>query len=488
MTTFNFGPWRPDSAKINTDAVIDVNNVLPAVRGFAPLPGVAPLSDALSEAFLGAGQTIAPDGDVFVAAGTATKLQVLNTSNGWDDATRSGDPYATPLRGLWKFAQFGDLLLATNYVDEIQKYDMAAGGLFSDLGGSPPRARFLTVVQGHVVMGDLSDGVSVLWPNRVQWSATGNAEGHTIGTGNADNQDLFSGGPVLGLTGGEVGHVFQADRIHRMTFVPGSPLIFQFDEVAQRGLVGPHTLVQVGQRIYFLSRDGFYEMNQSSQIRPIGSEKVDRFFRGDVKSGLEIEIRAAADPVNHRVFWAYPSKDAPGDSIDRVLIYDWALEEWAKASLEINGFTEFAGASYHLDNIDSFGSLDNLPYSLDSPFWRGGGLLFGVFDSTDKLGVLDGANLPALVETMDSSQMRERTFVSEAMPLTDSTQATVAVGTRERYADSLHWSDDKAMEVNGYCPHHIEGRFMRARVKLPEGADWTSLEGVDLLAVGAGQI
>src|SRR5207248_10497122 len=97
------------------------------------------------------------------------------------------------------------------------------------------------------------------------------------------------------LAGGEYGIVFQDQAIRRMSYVPGSPIIFQIDRITQdKGLYAPYSIIRAGERIFFYSGQGFHKIEPGGVPVQIGREKVDRTFINDLDNGnLQLFIGAA---------------------------------------------------------------------------------------------------------------------------------------------------------------------------------------------------
>jgi hypothetical protein len=63
---------------------------------------------------------------------------------------------------------------------------------------------------------------------------------------------------VRGVAGGETGIILQDTAIRRMSYVPGSPVIFQIERISQdKGLFGPYSIIRAGERIFFYSTQVF---------------------------------------------------------------------------------------------------------------------------------------------------------------------------------------------------------------------------------------
>lgn len=487
MVAVNFGPFRPDAAAVNTGFLQDVTGAFPSTTGYRPVSQLQPVTNALSSDPLGAAVPLSTAGAGIPFAGTSTALFRLNADGvTWDDVTRtSGGAYDTPIGQRWRFVQFGDLLIAVNSNDVPQKSDLTSGTNFEALGGTPPTPTYIAVVaDSFVVMGNLVGNT-----NRIQWSAVGDAEGWTVGTNSSDFQDFFFGGPIRGLVGGEVGYIFQASQITRMLFVPGSPFIFQFDVVeSERGLFAPNSLTQVGQSVFFLNKDGFYQLDTGGgRTTPIGVQKIDRFFLEDFRPGTEASIQGIVDPVGRRVFWAYISRDNVGTVPDRVIIYDWSIQEWSKDDISVLGFVEFITQTVSLDNLDPFGTMETLPFPLDSPFWEGGASILGVFGTDRRLAHFTGDNRAATFETSDFEIADgQHVYVSGIEPVVDTNSATVSVAVRRQQGDTITFGPDEATADNGIAPQHAEGQFARTRVKIPSGTLWTRAQGINPVLVPAG--
>jgi hypothetical protein len=152
------------------------------------------------------------------------------------------------------------------------------------------------------------------------------------------------------------------------------------------------------------------------------------------------------------------------------------------AAAKIEWLTHSASIGYTLDGLDALGyTLDTLPYSLDSRAWVGGTPLFAVFNSSHQLAYLNGSNMAPTVETSEVEPVAGmRVRIKNARPLTDVAGGSVAVGVREREADSVTLKTAVLMNAMGECPQRYTGRYVRARYTLPAAASFTHLQGIEL--------
>lgn len=477
-----WGPFHPDSAGINTKAVIHAANVLPGAAGFIPCPGLVSGTAALPSACFGAVSAIRDDGQVKTYAGTATKLYALSATETWTDASRvSGGNYATGTGDRWNWEVYGAKLIAVNGTDVPQVIDVDSGTNFAALAGSPPVSKYVAVVREFVVLGGILNN-----EKRVIWSANGNSESWTAGTGESDYQDIPNGGPVRGLIGGEVGYVFQANKVSRFAYEAGSALIMRFDEVESGvGLSGPHSLVKLRNDAYYLAADGIRKISLGSlQSAPVGVGKWARWFLADLKAGTELTVLGAANPVKPLIVWAYASKQNATSNPNRLLIYDWSLDEATFADLTVEALVRWLSPGVDLDSMNSYGTLDTLPFSLDSPFWKGGAGLFGMFGPDHALSLQTGTPLAATFVTADGKKQGRR-FVTGTIPSIDADGITVEIAARENVTQSVVFNTAEAMEDTGVVPAHASGNIFRARINVPATA-WTLAQGVETIDVAQG--
>lgn len=494
-----FGPWHPDKAAPGAPVVVEAVNVTPAVNGFRPLPALAAVTDALGGTCLGGATVYDDDGDVFVFAGDETDLYKLSASSTWENVTRitseallddsavqleddsgnlltveSKNNYATGSGERWQFASSGALVIAVNIGDDPQKFLLNSSTKFQALGGTPPQARYIAVVRDFIVLGGL-DGDE----RTVHWSGLANPEHWTPGTQSCDTQTFQNGGPVRGLIGGEVGYVFQASAIKRMTYAPGSATIFDIDEVEdQAGLQAPYSLVRVRRQAFYRSADGFFKFSLGGAgSEPIGVGKWAKWFDDDLKAGTEQLIIGGVSPSQRFVIWAYNSKDNPNSDLNRSLIYDWALDEAAIVDVPIQAVMSTLTTGVTLDDMDAFGTIDTLPFSLDSPVWRGGAALLGVFGSDSKLSYFAGPNMAAQIVTADGYG-GQRVLVKGTRPMLDTTAVQVAISAREAEGGVIAFPISEAMEDTGIVPAHASGNLVRARLTIPAGSVWGQVTGL----------
>ena len=433
--------------------------------------------------------------EVTVTRATVGNENLTNVSSDTTRLTTTNFSGGTPLTGtatdFITFTQFGDYLIVSNGINAPQYYLMGTSTNFANLSsiataGTPPVFRTSGVIRDFLVTGNQASN-----RNRVQWSGINDITHWTAGTKQADYQDLpGSGGQIVAITSGEYGYIFRQNEIVRMDFVGGAT-IFRFSVVSpNRGAVYGKTVCQDNRRVFFYADDGFFEVN-GDQIKPIGAEKVNRFFDIDLDKAYTDRIVAAVDPFNSLAIWLYPSADNQANTTgicDKLLVYNYVTEKWSFAKATASTiFTQFVGA-YTVEMMDLISSnLDNINIALDTDFWLGGQLYLGGIDGDYKAAIFSGNTNDVEIETTEMELFPGlRSDITEVRPIVDAT-ATVAITTRERLANDASTSSYSSMVTSGSVPVRASGRYVRANVKIAAGSTWTHAQGVDLIASRAGQ-
>lgn len=559
--SLDFPPYAPDIHSIGAKTSGVILNCVPQADGFGPFQSFEAFTSALPSASRGFFFARKSDGSISVFSGTITELyQLDNTSFNWVVVSKAT---YSPLVATdnWQFAQFNDLVIAVQVNTPPQKFALASSTLFADLGGSPPQAAFIAIVGFFVVLtGLLSD------PRRAQWCDLGAPETWTAGVGLADYQDMSDGGNCINLSGGDAfGVLFQQESIRSITYAPGSSVVFQIARIStQETLFANNSIINVGDRTFYCGASGFKMIVGSGRPQPIGKERVDRTFFMDVDtSNLQLMI-GASDPTSTRVYWAYKSLQGAANLFDKVLVYDYAIDQWtplqisgewlgslarpgltleqldaiASGAIAVTGaannggglirltvaslstpFFNIAGQNFivvqginpaymngtwrvtiidptHIDITATQtggappafgaayvsggaigGSLDSLPFSLDS-ISKASVARLAAFDSAHRLGFFSGGNLEAILETGDSFTKGRTVEINGLWPMTDCAEAQVSLATRMSAMAPETYSQEYPVDDFGWAEAYVETRYARGRLRCPAGSSWTYSQGI----------
>jgi hypothetical protein len=408
-TPIKVAEWTPDQPKLEGPGFITVDNCVASLNSYKPFTSTLAFSvttpTAQDDFIRGGVSAVDRDNNTHIYVGDASDLYELSAT-GWDNVSRSatGAYSGTATTESWRYEQWGNQIVATNYNNVVQRMEMGSA-TFTDLPGNPPRARHIKRVRDFLVLGNLIDSDSINHPSRLRWCGFNNNETWVPSVKTqSDFQDMLGGGAITGMIGGQYGVIFQTDQISLMTYI-GPPLIFRFDTVEQeRGCKVPGSIVRYGEKMYYLGDDDFYEFTPQGS-RPLGAERWAKFFYREFQQTDTSRVSANADLTQKRILWSYPNKDAPDAVPNRTLCYDLASNRFTYIR---EGYTKlFAafGSGFTLEQLNTLSSsIDALTLSLDDPFYAGGRPKLGTFvEESDswKLAFFEGDPLTARVDTME---------------------------------------------------------------------------------------
>lgn len=472
-----FGAWEPDAALLNGQQAPEARNCVPGKRGYKLMRGISPMPYKAVDSIVRDGFS-KKEGENLITV-TATDTGLYSLENGaW--AQKFEGVAVTPIRELCDYgtsiyALFGTQLLKADS-------DGVTLGEFAEVEEAPS-AEVMGVVKDFLVLGRLTD-----YPSGLHWSAIDNPTSWpAIGTDEAqyvqsDRQIFPVGGrvqAVVGGVGGIDGLVFLENALQRMTYV-GTPYIFQFDNIdRERGLLAPKSPVVAGNLCFYLSEDG-WRVTDGTTAKGIGLERVDSWFFENCENARINEVRGVHDVQNRLALWTFPSPIAPDGVHDRLLIYNYAVDKWSYAAISTECIFPDYARGLTLEDLDMFGELDgaNMP-SLDSAAFKNGKLGISVFDTSHKLGKLEGEPLEAVIDTAE--QGGDRMMCHGFRPLVDSGAAEAMPLYRSRQQDVRKAGKYSKQMRDGVCYQHLSTVYLAARVKIPAGEVWRNAVGVEAL-------
>lgn len=502
LSVAEFQPDQPDQPG-SASAVI--KNVFPRTQSsYGPIPSPAPLYNALGSRCIGGCAFRDKLGNVFIFSGTATNLYMIKAGVAtWQNVSVVSDSYTTTDEP-WNFVFFNGKVLATNFGHTPQIFTLSPeSARFADVAGGPPKGKYIAVIKNaFVAFGNTYDPVNAEMPQRVWWSAAGNAESWPeLGTDEA--AQLQSGAVDLLGPGGDVqgfapdlinadAVVFLEHGVRRMMY-SGPPDIFTFLPVENaRGTPAPSSIVVNGGIAYYWGQDGIYAFDGGTS-QPIGANKVDKFLlgegnrTGDVDMGNIKRVVGAADPLNKLIWWCYVSRESPDGNPDRLLCYNWQIDRFTLVEITCETILRLLSIGYTVDELETvlgYATLDSIPAALDSDVWLGGKLQLGLFDTDHTLNFLSGERLAATVDTQELQPVPgRRLLVTSSRPIVDGqdTAPTVAIGRRERLQDTVSFTTAVSLNAMGACPVRTSGRYVRGRIIVPAGgATWQNVSGLEL--------
>ncbi|CAB4141609.1 hypothetical protein UFOVP415_47 [uncultured Caudovirales phage] len=477
-TKLTFGEWMPDQPGIS-GALTDAKNVVSQAIGYGPLPTAAIFSAAASENLttLVAGKTPANATKLFAAG--STKIFDVSGVGVLTNVSKTGGYTPNANADRFRFTQFGNVIIGTNFSNPMQAYTLGTSTAFADLAAGAPICKFLTVVRDFVVTA-FTDESSTTYPSRVRWSGINDET--TWGSSQvtqADFQDIPDGGQIVGIRGGEFGLVFLEKGISRMTYI-GTPFVFQFDNISRgKGCIAAGSIAQTQGMSFFLSDDGFY-MCDGQTIQGIGSEKVDRWFFENADESAFETMSASIDPVRKLVIWNFKTLFAQR----QLIIYNFKTQKWTYGDAGTDYVSDASTAATTLEGLDSIStSIDALTVSLDSILYMGGKYFLGGTLGPNVV-TYNGAPAVGQIVTGDIAP-GGRSIVTLARPQIDNGSATVAVASRVMLNQDVTFGSAVAADSENRVSLRSNGNYHRFRV-VPTGANWKTAVGMDIDLAGQG--
>lgn len=473
------GEWLPDLPYNENPGLAEALNCLPVDKFYKEYSPLSTSGDALADRAVGAFAALDSAGDTFIYAGIDSDLYAKSGSS-WNDM--SATTFNTASGGYWRFAQFDDLVVATNLADTPQGF--TAGSVSCSAlatTGSAPKARQVGVINRFVVLGDTDDADGII-PHRVRWSAINDArDWPTPNTSDARTKQSGAQvlpaiyGAVTGIAGGQFyGLVFQRRAITRLTYV-GGDVVFQVQDYEKtRGAWFPQAMIQVGGSCYFIAADGFY-FTDGYTVTPIGNGKVDKFFFADCDQTFAERVTASVDYTNKCIVWSYPNFSATNGTPNRLIVYNWAENRWSHAEDTMELIFPSVSDGTNLDELDAiYGDLDSIPISLDSTIFQGGANTIMGFGTDHKLGTFSGAAATARFETGEYElNPFGYMFVRGVRPRVtgNPTTLSVAIGSRSNQDNESRTFGSAVTRTTrtGVCDFRNNVRFGTLRMEVAGG-------------------
>ena len=472
-----FGSFEPDAPILSGEQAVEARNVIPGRRGYRSLPSLADMGkNVLDSRALGAFSLKDLSGALHTLAGTETGIYALEGKL-WV-AKHTG----TALSQNRVFAGYGDAVYALFGTSLLKGEISGTVQPFSEVEGAPGALR-LGVIRDFLVLGRLSgQGNAIRWSgldSPDSWPEPGSNEAQAM---QSDIQIFPVGGNVQAIVGGMGGSVdglvFLEEALYRTLYV-GPPYIFQFDMLdRRRGTLAPASPVVCEKTCIYLAPDGWYATDGAS-VRAIGAERIDQWFFDTCDRARIEEVRGVLDAENRVAFWSFPDIACPEGRHNRLLLYNYGVDRWACASVESELLFEDYARGVTLEDLNSYGSLEAVPLSLDSAALKNGSLGISAFDGKHALCRFSGPALEAVLDTAESGG--SRILLHGFRPLVDRGNAEAMPLFRDRQMDSHRYGSFSAQTRDGTCPQHLSTVWLRARVRIPAGAQWTHAVGCEAL-------
>lgn len=208
----------------------------------------------------------------FLGLSTGAVKEWINSSATWSDVTGGTlNGLATqPLDYAVAKISGKNVFVFTNYIDNIKKW--TGSGNIADLGGSPPKCKYLLNYEGYLLAAYIKDGTDV-YEQKVQWPDTDDPETWTQSSiTNAGEQMLDDGHEITGLIRLSNLAVVAKEGSIWNGYLTGDNRVFQFETKETRmGFLVGNTIRNIpGNNVMGLSKYGIITYNgiQAQLVAP----------------------------------------------------------------------------------------------------------------------------------------------------------------------------------------------------------------------------
>ena len=330
--------WSPDSDPTQPGVLVDVENLLPTVRGYAPEFALGASTWASSSL---------PSGDVCGAAlvsfSTNSPLPIVANSSDiyavssglFNAITRASPAYSgvSPV-SPWRFASFGDKLLAAHTANTLQISTTNPLSALRDAVGGP-KAATIAVQRGFVVLGAYQTGASPVFDGWI-CSALEDPEDWTpdIATQCATGQLTATPGVIIRMISfRDYVVAFKQRGVYRGTYVGAADNTWSWPVVSTEvGLWAPDGVCEAEGVLYWVGGDGFYRWAGGAieRIRSAPFEWLVASVGG--LAGLA-RVQATWDNVRRVVRFLVPYVST--NDVRLCLAYHPDTDRWGKSVLDV---------------------------------------------------------------------------------------------------------------------------------------------------------
>lgn len=421
-------------------------------------------------------------------AGTKSKLYIVTPSAFTDLSGATTFGTGTKPAG-WRFASFGNNVIATNYVDDVV-YRADNTGNFAAMITDPspaPKARFVAVVRNQVILAGIN--LTGHYPDEF-WISGLDTQFRSFTpdpTSQAMSGRLVSTpGAITGFVGGDYGVFFKRRAMHRLTWV-GGQFVWRVDEISRSvGTPYPNSIVQTHDAVYFRAASGFW-MYDGSSLQEIGNDALEDYFMDAVFS---VPALAAQDPTDIAVEdqtiigaacegtdlirWSYQCTTDSAYQHTRELFYNTKTGDWS-TGLDAAGLTAFLVTKPNVTSSETFILRGTSGFE-----WDGTNTKWFRNDGADTYQVNFRSKKQSLTlgsKNADDPEPRAGR-INGVQPIfdvatLDGTWPAVTIKidcwNDPRGVDNLQTQSYDSTQANeyGWFPHNLEGYLFRATVTIP---------------------
>lgn len=481
------GEWKPDVSNVGADTLTRAYQLYADGDRYNSLKEWIAATEPLPHNPLGSASFVDRDGNITTIAGDNKNLYV-SRGYSWEKISKVDDGYNSDGQ-IWRFVMWGNYIFATNYNDPIQAWEIGSNNKCFDMAENAPRCKDFAIVNEFLVLVNCVDRYDGETPDRVWWSPIGNPFGDWTPntTTMCDYQPLAVGNYCVGIVGGSHGIILMRSALLRMTF-SGASTVFNIDVVEKdKGCVGIEAFCNDGDDIYFVSQEGFYFWNGSQAIN-ISNNKIEKWFFDNSELRAANIIISVFDKVRKIVMFGYPGR-GQYEKTDKMLIYGLLAQKWTEAECPFTHFTQFLSKGYTLEELDQIStSIDNLPFSLDSNYYKGGVPYVGGFGE-DGIFYFEGENnLKGTITTGNIALIsnEQRSYTQRIRPIINKGEKhTLSICGKQSIFEEDNFGRICSLTSIGDFTERKSGRYHKFKFEF--GGQWSNAQGFEVSFVREGQ-
>jgi hypothetical protein len=329
--------WAPDGDPTIPGVMMEVENLRPTLRGYAPEFSMSSSGDYAVT--LGA-EPLTTDvirdqiGNVRTVFCTTTTIQYIEpATTSVVDRTRSGGGYAAASAASpWRFASFGNATLACHPANPLQGTAQIGTTAFSNVSGAP-QATTIACNRNFVVIANFGGGGST---DAAGWRCSA-LEDYTdwtvdIATQAAGGTLTATPGPIVRLIAWrDYILAFKGNSFYRGQYVGAAANTWSWPVISTNvGLIAHDAICEADGVLYWIAQDGVYRWAGGAAER-IRSAPWGWMNRLAVFPGTALYYaRAVWDPVNRLVRFVIKF---PGDITSYVVSYHPDTDRWGYSTV-----------------------------------------------------------------------------------------------------------------------------------------------------------
>lgn len=471
-----FGAWLPDQIDHKNPGLEVCDNAIPGPAGYLPAPSPGESEGDVGARVIAAQSFLRSAGQRVTVCATADDLHTIIGGTVVDSGL------SLSLTGPVTFQRYGPTIWATNRAGTWLLADIETDDTFVAATNDVPFGQTMARIGDFLFMGNLTDTDTTDQPFRIRWSPFNNPGGdwETSIPAQSDAIDMPADlGPVMGITGGNTGLIFQRNGVTRIVYTGGVTVFAKQEIDRERGLASTTSLAQVGDRVFYLSDDGFF-VTDGTAGQPISRGRVWDWWLANASGAHFEDVKAAVDWPNRCVVWTVPNDSGQAYAL---LFHNWETGDWSVVRVAVDTVFSSGRDGLTLEQVSAiYPNLDTMPVSLDSPEFKARGRsLAGFLDG--HMRQFSGLSLPARFETGEFQPAPgRRTFVRAIAPIItdDNASALVSVRGRDDQRSALRGQLDVPLGSLGFAPTAFDARYFRVGVAMPEGAAWRDAFGFQM--------